>query len=62
MIVCHCRAVSDRDVTAAVESGARDISAVAELCGAGGECHGCHDRIASLLERLDDHLLLQRAS
>jgi bacterioferritin-associated ferredoxin len=54
VIVCHCRAVSDREVVAAAESGARELSDVAEVCGAGSECHGCHDRITSVLAALDD--------
>ncbi len=62
MIVCHCRAVSDREVVAAAESGAREVSDVAAVCGAGSECHGCHDRITSLLEAMEDRLVLQEAS
>ena len=62
MIVCHCRAVSDREVVAAAESGAEDISDVADVCGAGSECHGCHDRIASLLDAIEDRFVLQEAS
>jgi bacterioferritin-associated ferredoxin len=62
MIVCHCRAVSDREVVAAAESGAREFDDVAAACGAGSECRGCHDRIASLLEAIEDRLVLQEAS
>jgi bacterioferritin-associated ferredoxin len=47
---------------AAAESGARDVSDVADLCGAGSECHGCHDRITSLLEAVESRLVLQEAS
>jgi bacterioferritin-associated ferredoxin len=62
MIVCHCRAVSHREVVAAAESGAREVSDVAAVCGAGSECFGCHDRIMSLLEAIEDRLVLQAAS
>ena len=35
---------------------------VSDVCGAGTECHGCHDRISSLLEAMEDRLVLQEAS
>ena len=35
MIICHCRAVSDRTVREHVAVGASDLQAVAEWCGAG---------------------------
>jgi bacterioferritin-associated ferredoxin len=62
MIVCHCRAVSDREVVAAAESGARDVADVADACGAGAECYGCHSRIDALLQAMDARLVLQEAS
>lgn len=62
MIVCHCHAVSDREVVAAAESGAREVTDVADACGAGSDCHGCHDRIASLLDAVESRLVLQEAS
>lgn len=62
MIVCHCHAVSDREVVAAAESGARDLDEVAAACKAGSDCHGCHDRIASLLDAVEGRLVLQEAS
>jgi bacterioferritin-associated ferredoxin len=62
MIVCHCRAVSDREVVAAAESGAREITDVVDACGAGAECHGCHARIDALLQAMDERLVLQEAS
>jgi bacterioferritin-associated ferredoxin len=66
VIVCHCRVVSDRDVVAAAQAGARDIADVADVCGAGSQCQGCHDRIDALLASMeraaDPHLVLQDAS
>jgi bacterioferritin-associated ferredoxin len=62
MIVCHCHAVSDREVAAAAEQGARDVLDVAEACGAGSDCRGCHSRIEALLERMESRLALQPAS
>jgi bacterioferritin-associated ferredoxin len=48
MYVCHCKAVTDRTVDAAIASGARSVAEVTERCRAGGGCGGCH----GLLERL----------
>jgi bacterioferritin-associated ferredoxin len=63
MIVCHCRAVSDREVSVAIDSGARDVVDVAEACGAGKECYGCHARIDDMLRASDGHgRVLQQAS
>ena len=49
MIICHCRAVSDRTVREHVAFGASDLEAVAEWCGAGGRCGGCRPALARLL-------------
>jgi bacterioferritin-associated ferredoxin len=49
MIVCHCHAVSDRQITAAVAEGAHDVDEVGERCGAGTDCFGCHERIEAIL-------------
>lgn len=48
MLVCSCKAVSDRTVRAAIGSGAATVSEVTRRCKAGGGCGGCH----VLLERL----------
>jgi bacterioferritin-associated ferredoxin len=47
--VCHCEVVSDHSIRSAVTAGARDIDAVATLCGAGGACGGCHPAIEDLI-------------
>ena len=49
MIVCHCRAVNDAAVRAAIAAGARDERDVAQLSGAGTDCCGCAPVIAELL-------------
>jgi bacterioferritin-associated ferredoxin len=48
LIVCHCEAVNDATVRAAVLSGAEDVEAVGDRCRAGTNCGGCH----RMLERL----------
>jgi bacterioferritin-associated ferredoxin len=55
VIVCHCRVVNHRDIGDAVASGARTVTDVSELCGAGTVCRGCVTTIAALIsEHLDD--------
>ena len=49
MIVCHCEAVNDKTVRTAVLSGAGDLGAVGERCGAGLNCGGCHRMLERLL-------------
>ena len=52
MIVCHCQVVTDRDVTAAVEAGARSVAAVCRSTGAGRDCGSC---VFSLKRVLCEH-------
>ena len=49
MVVCHCKAVTDRAIRTAVESGAATCADVALQCGAGSRCGGCVETIQSLL-------------
>jgi bacterioferritin-associated ferredoxin len=49
MVVCHCKAVSDRTVDAAIASGASSLSEITERCTAGGGCGGCHGLLEALL-------------
>ena len=49
MVVCHCHAVNDRTIRAEIQSGALDLTEVAERCGAGTRCGGCQPLIAALL-------------
>ncbi|MBK9180362.1 MAG: (2Fe-2S)-binding protein [Acidimicrobiales bacterium] len=48
-MVCHCRAVGDRAIRAAVAAGAGDVEAVASTTTAGSDCGGCHQAILELL-------------
>jgi bacterioferritin-associated ferredoxin len=48
--VCHCEVVSDHSIRTAISAGARDVDDVAALCGAGGNCAGCHPTIEELLD------------
>jgi NAD(P)H-nitrite reductase large subunit len=49
VVICHCRAVSDGLVLAAVAEGANDVDAIISQCGAGSVCGGCRPAIALLL-------------
>ena len=50
MIVCHCHALSDRDIRASVQGGATSAAAVGDACGAGTGCGGCMDLVEALVE------------
>ena len=49
MVVCHCHAVSDREIREEIRSGALDAESLAERCGAGSRCGGCGPVVAALL-------------
>lgn len=49
MVVCHCRAVTDRAICAAIRAGASDVDSLAECCGAGSGCGGCWPALEHLL-------------
>jgi bacterioferritin-associated ferredoxin len=53
MYVCVCLAVSDKEVQAAIETGATTREAVTRACGAGGDCGACHGMISTMIE---DHI------
>ena len=50
MIVCLCNAIDDQTVQRAISGGADSADAVAEACGAGGDCGGCRDFIDEMIE------------
>jgi bacterioferritin-associated ferredoxin len=50
MLVCHCKALTDRDVKSAIEAGACTRREVARRCGAGSVCGGCRPLIDELLD------------
>ncbi len=50
MYVCHCMAVTDRTIDAAISSGARSVDEVTERCHAGGGCGSCHSLLQALID------------
>jgi nitrite reductase (NADH) large subunit len=53
LLVCHCKAVHEAAVRAAILAGARDEFDIAERCaGAGTDCGGC---VPTLTGLLDEH-------
>ena len=50
MIVCVCRAVSDRVVRRAIDAGACTVRQVGAACGAGTDCGTCKAQISQLLQ------------
>jgi bacterioferritin-associated ferredoxin len=51
MFVCHCRALTDGEISEVITSGACDLDAVGDRCGAGIICGGCCPVIEELLAR-----------
>jgi len=49
MIVCHCRAVTERAIRDAVRDGARCRRSVARACAAGRSCGGCTHAIDEIV-------------
>jgi bacterioferritin-associated ferredoxin len=49
VIVCICRAVSDRAIRAARDGGARSVEAIGVATGAGTCCGCCRGSIARIL-------------
>ncbi len=50
MLLCHCKVVSDREISNAIDAGARDEFDIAEACGAGTVCGGCLPAIGAMLD------------
>lgn len=53
MIVCLCRAKTDRDVAEAIENGAASIRDL-QACGIGTDCRGCHTTLRQMLAAARD--------
>jgi NAD(P)H-nitrite reductase large subunit len=49
MVVCSCKGVSDRAVTAAIADGASTVDDITGRCKAGGHCGGCWPELERLL-------------
>jgi bacterioferritin-associated ferredoxin len=52
VLVCHCRAVNDRQIEAAALCGAGSLRDVVAACGAGGVCGGCRPAIREILDEV----------
>ncbi len=50
MLVCHCRAVTDRQIDAAVSAGAADTRSVLRATHAGTGCGGCLRSLRAIIE------------
>jgi bacterioferritin-associated ferredoxin len=50
MVLCICRAVTERQLDAAIEGGAHTLADIAERLGAGGDCGCCRGEIEARLE------------
>jgi bacterioferritin-associated ferredoxin len=50
VFACICRAVTDDQVSAAVDGGATTVKAVAAQTRAGTGCGTCRDRLRDLIE------------
>ena len=58
MIVCVCRAVSDREIRALVDQGAQSMGEVRAACGIGECCGKCARQARELVaERLAQRLV-----
>jgi bacterioferritin-associated ferredoxin len=49
MIVCHCRALSDRTIREVIRRGAHSPREVAIACHAGRRCGGCVPVVRELI-------------
>jgi len=50
MLVCHCHALTDRDIRRSVRTtGACSVAEVGDHCGAATGCGGCHEVVADIV-------------
>lgn len=52
MLICHCRAVNEATIRAAILAGARQPDDLIRRCGAGGLCGGCVPALFKLLNEV----------
>lgn len=50
VIVCFCITSNDRDIAAAIATGAHTVEQVGEQCGAGTGCGSCREFIQEMIE------------
>jgi len=53
MIVCNCKAASERDVHSAIQRGAESLSDL-KRCGIGGDCGSCHNTLRAMIDAASD--------
>lgn len=61
MIVCHCHSVTDREIRACIQNGARTCGDVADACGASTGCGGCEPLVADIVATERRRLTLLRS-
>lgn len=49
-LVCHCLAVAESEILAAIRQGADSVESVGRHCEAGTGCQSCHAPIRALLQ------------
>lgn len=49
VIVCHCRAATDREIRRAVREGAATLREVGSRCGAASGCGGCAEVVIEII-------------
>jgi NAD(P)H-nitrite reductase large subunit len=49
MVICSCRAVTDRAVIGAITEGATTVEEVTSRCAAASRCGGCSPELERLL-------------
>jgi len=50
MLVCHCHALTDRDIRCAVRNtGACSVAEVGDHCGAATGCGGCYEVVDEIV-------------
>jgi len=50
MLVCHCHALTDRDIRRAVRTtGACSVAEVGDHCGAATGCGGCYELVDEIV-------------
>jgi len=61
MIVCHCHGVTDREIRASVQHGARTCADVSDACGAGTGCGGCSSLVTEIVSGERRRLMVVRS-
>jgi bacterioferritin-associated ferredoxin len=61
MIVCICRAKTDRDVLEAIEEGAASLRDL-QRCGIGTDCGSCHNMLQVMIQAASAEPALLRPS